>query len=255
MCNAVAFIFRKDGQVFFPAPNTWNHSHRSIAEYHKLPAGLIGDALARCELTPKPEKNGEIRWHEANGRLRDDVETWVFTLDEQRAPAWWAEDAAAWEDRARKAVKRWLATAPGHLAPGAVVTAGYGGTATAGNSGTATAGNWGTATAGYGGTATAGNSGTATAGNRGTATAGYWGTATAGYGGTATAGKMGIISIRHWDGKRYRLIVGYVGEDGIEANTPYRVEGGKLVEAKPAATPAKKPASKKKATAKRKAKR
>ena len=231
MCNAVAFIFRKDGQVFFPAPNTWNHSHRSIAEYHKLPAGLIGDALARCELTPKPEKNGEIRWHEANGRLRDDVETWVFTLDEQRAPAWWAEDAAAWEDRARKAVKRWLATAPGHLAPGAVVTAGYGGTATAGNSGTATAGN------------------------RGTATAGYWGTATAGYGGTATAGKMGIISIRHWNGKRYRLIVGYVGEDGIEANTPYRVEGGKLVEAKPAATPAKKPASKKKATAKRKAKR
>jgi hypothetical protein len=118
-------------------------------------------------------------------------------------------------------------------------TAGYSGTATAGYSGTATAGDWGTATAGYSGTATAGDWGTATAGDwgtatagdRGTATAGDWGTATAGDWGTATAGDRGTVQVKWWDGERYRIATGYVGEGGIEANTPYRVEGGKLVEA------------------------
>ena len=108
-------------------------------------------------------------------------------------------------------------------------TAGYHGTATAGNCGTATAGYHGTATAGYHGTATAGDRGTATAGDRGTATAGDCGTATAGDDGTATAGDRGEIRIRYHDGNRFRLAVGYVGEDGIEPNTPYVVKHGKLV--------------------------
>ncbi|NQC42281.1 DUF7666 domain-containing protein [Pseudomonas aeruginosa] len=112
-------------------------------------------------------------------------------------------------------------------------TAGDWGTATAGDEGTATAGNWGTATAGYKGTATAGNWGTATAGDWGTATAGYkgtatagdWGTATAGYKGTATAGEKGEIRIRYWDEKadRYRTVIGYIGEDGLEPNVPYKL--------------------------------
>lgn len=97
----------------------------------------------------------------------------------------------------------------------------------------ATAGDGGTATAGYGGTATAGYGGTATAGDRGTATAGDGGTATAGYGGTATAGDWGTISVRWWDGSRYRFALGYIGENGIKANTKYRVGGsGVLVEVK-----------------------
>ncbi|VWC95549.1 Ice nucleation protein [Burkholderia lata] len=89
--------------------------------------------------------------------------------------------------------------------------------------GTATAGESGTATAGYRGTATAGESGTATAGNYGTATAGNYGTATAGYRGTATAGESGEIQIKWWDDakNRYRTVIGYVGEDGIEADVPY----------------------------------
>ncbi|WP_199914108.1 hypothetical protein [Pseudomonas aeruginosa] len=120
-------------------------------------------------------------------------------------------------------------------------TAGDWGTATAGDEGTATAGNWGTATAGYKGTATAGDEGTATAGNwgtatagdwgtatagyKGTATAGDWGTATAGYKGTATAGEKGEIRIRYWDEKadRYRTVIGYIGEDGLEPNVPYKL--------------------------------
>ena len=62
-----------------------------------------------------------------------------------------------------------------------------------------------------------------------TRTAGHYGTATAGYGGTATAGYGGEIRIRWNDGRRYRLAVGYVGEDGIEANVPYVVRDGQLV--------------------------
>jgi len=105
-------------------------------------------------------------------------------------------------------------------------TAGDYGTATAGNYGTATAGDYGTATAGYRGTATAGIYGTATAGNRGTATAGNRGTATAGNRGTATAGDKGEIRICWYDGKndRHRTVIGYVGEDGIEANVTYKLD-------------------------------
>ena len=104
-------------------------------------------------------------------------------------------------------------------------TAGYRGTAIAGYGGTATAGNDGTATAGKWGTATAGNDGTATAGYRGTATAGLLGTATAGYRGTATAGYGGTLIITWYDGARYRRAVGYIGENGLRPDTPYRVNG------------------------------
>ncbi|MFW4525086.1 hypothetical protein ACOAQM_23760 [Pseudomonas aeruginosa] len=112
-------------------------------------------------------------------------------------------------------------------------TAGNWGTATAGDEGTATAGNWGTATAGDEGTATAGDEGTATAGykgtatagDEGTATAGYKGTATAGDEGTATAGEKGEIRIRYWDEKadRYRTVIGYIDEDGLEPDVPYKL--------------------------------
>ena len=94
-----------------------------------------------------------------------------------------------------------VASHPGHAVIGAIVQAP----------------DRGTATAGYAGTATAGDSGTATAGCAGTATAGYHGT----------------LVIRWHDGSRYRLVVGYVGENGIEANTRYRVESGKLVKVTP----------------------
>ena len=83
--------------------------------------------------------------------------------------------------------------------------------------------------AGDEGTATAGTRGTATAGDEGTATAGYEGTATAGTRGTATAGDAGIIVLRWYDGKRFRIATFYVGEDGIEPGVKYRCENGKAV--------------------------
>ena len=67
---------------------------------------------------------------------------------------------------------------------------------------------------------------TATAGYKGTATAGDSGTATAGDSGTATAGNYGTIQIKWWDSNasRYRIATAYVGEDGIEAGTAYKLD-------------------------------
>ena len=110
--------------------------------------------------------------------------------------------------------------------------AGDHGTAKAGYSGTANAGDCGIATAGHYGTAMAGDYGIATAGHRGTAKAGHRGTSMAGNDGMATAGEGGIISIWHWDGDCIRLITGYIGDNGLKPNTPYRLnEDGKFVEA------------------------
>jgi len=86
-------------------------------------------------------------------------------------------------------------------------------------------------TAGHRGRATAGDRGQATAGHDGRATAGDRGRATAGDRGQATAGHRGTIAITWYDGTRYRLVVGYVGEDGIEPNVAYRVDNGRLVKA------------------------
>jgi len=83
------------------------------------------------------------------------------------------------------------------------------------------------------GTATAGDRGTATAGDIGTATAGYRGTATAGDRGTATAGDSGTISIIYWCTKaeKYKVKIGYIGEDGLKPNVAYRLdENHKFVE-------------------------
>lgn len=111
-------------------------------------------------------------------------------------------------------------------------SAGDYGTASVGDYGTASVGDHGTALASYGGTASAGDHSSASAGAYGTASAGAYGTASVGVHGFASAGYGGEIRIRWNDGSRYRLAVGYVGEDGIRANTPYKVIGGKLVEVK-----------------------
>ena len=76
-------------------------------------------------------------------------------------------------------------------------------------------------------TVAVGYGGTASAGEYGTASAGDYGTASAGYGGT--------ISIKWYDNvnHRYRTTIGYVGENGIEANKKYKCnEVGQLVEVK-----------------------
>lgn len=111
--------------------------------------------------------------------------------------------------------------------------AGDSGTACAGMFGIASAGEWGQADAGdcgvaYAltcGRASAGVLGTATAGDYGTASVGDRGTASAGLGGTVCAGEQGEIRLKymHSRSKRYRTVTGYIGENGLEPNTPYRL--------------------------------
>ena len=44
-----------------------------------------------------------------------------------------------------------------------------------------------------------------------------------------TGGDHSTLTGWWWDGRRRRLAVAYVGEDGIEAGVPYRVERGRFV--------------------------
>ena len=111
---------------------------------------------------------------------------------------------------------------------GGTSISGYKGTSTSGDYGTSTSGDYGTSTSGYYGTSTSGNKGKSTSGDYGTSTSGYKGTSTSGDSGTSTSGEGGIIHIKWYDGKRYRIVTGYVGEEGIEANVAYVVVDGKL---------------------------
>lgn len=65
----------------------------------------------------------------------------------------------------------------------------------------------------------------------GTASAGDCGTASAGDYGTASAGDYGTLCLSHRDGKRRRIVIAYIGEDGVKPNTVYLLRGDKLVEA------------------------
>ena len=51
-----------------------------------------------------------------------------------------------------------------------------------------------------------------------------------GYRGNATAGYDGILQIKWYDGNRYRIAIGYVGENGIKPNVKYCCEKGEFVE-------------------------
>ena len=89
----------------------------------------------------------------------------------------------------------------------------------------------GIAIAGTHGEAKTGYCGTAIAGCYGTAITGNYGYAQAGYEGSAAAGENGIIQILWHDGKRHRLAVRYVGENGIKPNVEYHLDAeGQFVE-------------------------
>jgi hypothetical protein len=124
---------------------------------------------------------------------------WVYRVDQDVFPEW--HDPVESERRARAALarrsekERWLVS--DHLSDGAV----------------SISGNDSTLTGGHRSTLTGGNDSTLTGGHRSTLVVRWWDAAT----------------------ERYRLAVGYVGENGIEPDKPYRWDSdkGRLVLAEP----------------------
>ena len=145
--------------------------------------------------------------------------------------------ASGYYGQATASGDRGQATASGHY--GQATASGYRCQATAsGDSGQATAsGYYGQATASgdYGQATASGDSGQATASGDSGQAIGKAGAshvlAIAGLYGQAEADDKGVIAIKHWDAKakRWRLIVGYIGEDDIEPRVRYCVnEQGNL---------------------------
>ena len=71
-----------------------------------------------------------------------------------------------------------------------------------------------------------GDNGVAEGGAYATLTGGDGATLTGGDGATLTGGDGAELRFQRWDSKaeRYRTVLAYVGEDGIEANTAYRLD-------------------------------
>ena len=106
--------------------------------------------------------------------------------------------------------------------------------ATSGYYGHATSGDYGQATSGDRGQATSGACGHATSGYQGHATSGDRGQACVGVGGMARVGAGGyfVIARALLDGA-LRPVVGVPGEDGVEADTWYRVGADGVLERVP----------------------
>ncbi len=115
------------------------------------------------------------------------------------------------------------------------LTGGYCSTLTGGDGSTLTGGNDSTLTGGNRSTLTGGDRSTLTGGDDSTLTGGYCSTLTGGDDSTLTGGDGSELRIRYWDGnaERWRTVIGYVGEDGLQPCVPYRLdENHKFVEVK-----------------------
>jgi hypothetical protein len=124
--------------------------------------------------------------------------------------------------------------------PGAFIVGGDNSTVTGGNRSTVTGGNRSTVIGGYRSTVTGGDRSTVTGGigstviggYRSTVTGGDRSTVTGGIGSTVIGGIDSVLTIDYYDGKRDRIAIAYVGEDGIEPDVPYKLDiNGKFVRA------------------------
>jgi hypothetical protein len=91
-----------------------------------------------------------------------------------------------------------------------------------GDGSTLTGGDRSTLTGGYGSTLTGGNGSTLTGGNGSTLTGRDES--------TLTGGEKSILQIKYYDGIRYRIVTGYIGEDGLLPGVPYRLDGNRKFE-------------------------
>ena len=109
---------------------------------------------------------------------------------------------------------------------GSTLIGGYGSTLIGGYGSTLTGGYGSTLTGGSRSTLTGGHRSTLTGGNDSTLTGGNDSTLTGGNDSTLTGGNFSTLQIRWWDhiASRERIATAYVGEDGIKANTAYRLD-------------------------------
>jgi hypothetical protein len=113
------------------------------------------------------------------------------------------------------------------------ITGGNYSTITGGDHSKITGGDYSTITGGDYSTITGGDYSKITGGEHSTITGGDRSTITGGDYSTITGGDYSCLAFRHWDGNRYRMIVEYVGENGIKPNVAYHIDdSGKVVEVK-----------------------
>lgn len=105
-----------------------------------------------------------------------------------------------------------------------ISTSGQFGTSTSGREGTSTSGYYGTSTSGMEGTSISGNEGTSISGDYGTSTSRNYGKSTSGVFGKCKSGANGMISIYYYEKNRTKLKTGYIGEDGLEPDTFYKLD-------------------------------
>jgi hypothetical protein len=148
-------------------------------------------------------------------------------------PEWFDRDDAERRTRAalvrRSAEERWMIDEI--IGDGKDAISGYASTLTGGDASTLMGGDASTLTGGNRSTLTGGNRSMLTGGNRSMLTGGDDSTLTGGNRSTLMGGNRSMLTARYWDPKseRWRIVVAYVGEDGIEPNTAYIVDSGKLV--------------------------
>ena len=111
------------------------------------------------------------------------------------------------------------------------VSGGYGSTVCGGYGSTVSGGDRSTVCGGYGSTVSGGHGSTVSGGDRSTVSGGYESTVSGGdrstvSGGdrsTVSGGDGSVLTLSYYAGVRRRLVTRYVGEDGIKANTMYRL--------------------------------
>ena len=91
-----------------------------------------------------------------------------------------------------------------------------------GNYSTVRGGAGSTVTGGVGSTLTGGKYSKVTGGNFSTLMGGEFSTLTGGEFSTVKGDNWSVLQLLYWDGRK-RLVIAYVGEDGIKPNTPYRL--------------------------------
>jgi hypothetical protein len=114
-----------------------------------------------------------------------------------------------------------------------VLTGGDSAKMTGGDYAKMTGGDSATMTGGYSATMTGGDSATMTGGYSAKMTGGDSAKMTGGDSAKMTGGDYAVMQFQYWDGKRTRIVIAYVGEDGIKPNVAYQLDkNNKVVEVK-----------------------